>query len=228
MLTDITRYNLKLIISGLNIDLYECVSFIPLNYNSNKRKKNSLRDYTPYNLFKARKKLINYCYANPNLNKFLTLTYSSFINKLSQSNNLFNNFNVKIRNLFPNYKYIAVPEYQKSGRLHYHLLNNLPYIPKEKIAKLWGNGYIDVRRLDNKKNIPIYVGKYISKEIIVREKGKKKFFTSQNIVKPKTLYNEDAQEFMQSENLKTKYSKIYKSYFGDIKYINYELIKTFG
>lgn len=40
------------------------------------------------------------------------------------------------------FKYLAVIQFQERGAIHYHMLANLDYIPKAKLNKIWGKGFV--------------------------------------------------------------------------------------
>lgn len=98
-------------------------------------------------LSRSRNTLIEYCCENQDEFKtFITLTFKENITDLSYANREFHKFTSKVsrrcKNLGFEYMYIGVPEFQKRGAVHYHLLTNLPVnseiIPKQKKPlKLW-------------------------------------------------------------------------------------------
>lgn len=60
---------------------------------------------------------------------FITLTFRDEITNISVANYEFNKFIKKIKKagVLPNFFYIAVPEFQKNGKAHYHVLSNINY-----------------------------------------------------------------------------------------------------
>lgn len=56
---------------------------------------------------------------------FITLTFHENITNISNANNKFKSWRTKIKDIYPNFKYVCVPEFQKRGAVHYHLLTNL-------------------------------------------------------------------------------------------------------
>ena len=82
-------------------------------------------------------------------------------------------------------QYVAVPEFQKRGAVHYHLLLNCPYIPADELARLWGKGFVKVNAIDNVDNLGAYVTKYMTKDNVdERLAGQKSYFMSRNLKKP--------------------------------------------
>ena len=73
---------------------------------------------------------------------------------------------------------MAVLEKQKRGAYHAHiLLFNLPYIPYEKLQKIWklGSVWINKVDIDSKDNRGRYITKYMEKGIaqeLLENKGK--------------------------------------------------------
>lgn len=91
-------------------------------------------------------------------------------------------------------RYIAIPEFQKRGAIHYHIIYfNLPYVPVELMAsKIWGHGNVDIHVLGHVKNTSAYVAKYITKDTLdSRHKGHRILITSRGLKQPITVYNED-------------------------------------
>lgn len=56
-------------------------------------------------------------------------------------------------------EYVKITELQKSGRVHFHMLCNIPYIDQWELQTLWGNGIVNVKTINNmtlnKKDIEI-------------------------------------------------------------------------
>ncbi len=98
--------------------------------------------------------------------KFLTLTFNTQIEDLSIANKIFTNF-IKRFDRKAGYKirYVAVPEFQKNGRVHYHMiLFNAPFISEKSIAlDIWKNGSVDIQTVYKTKGLCTYMSKYISK-----------------------------------------------------------------
>jgi hypothetical protein len=84
-----------------------------------------------------------------------------------------------------------VPEFQKRGAIHYHLLCNIQYLSVAELDGLrviWGNGWIDLKRIDSVENVGAYVAKYLGKaNDDNRLFGRKKFFYSLDLLTPVIL-----------------------------------------
>ena len=149
---------------------------------------------------------------------FITLTFEENITDIESANKKFRYFVDKVRRIRKDFKYICIPEFQKRGAVHYHLLTNIPMdskiIPKREKLKLWNKEtksykeleYYDIKYWnegfssaepikDNPKKIIGYISKYMTKDIDNRLFNKHRYFYSQNLNKPKESYidleNED-------------------------------------
>lgn len=124
--------------------------------------------------------------------------------------------------------YLGVPEYQTRGNIHYHLLmNELPedflydnpswldfdYQKNErrmgKGIKLWRHGKSEYEEIRDINRLNTYLAGYLLKSVnnlseteYLDRLNKKRFYASQNLIKPEILINEDYQE---------EYSDIYYS-----------------
>lgn len=169
-------------------------------------------EITEANVSRARTRIRRLVNSNSELNNFLTLTYNRSMTDFEGSNLFFENFIKRVRRIMPDFKYLAVPEFQKDndyygrpkphgGNIHYHLLCNWPlpeFSKNPQIAelemqafekdfedKIWLGGFCDFREITNIDNVGAYVCKYLGKaNFDKRFFGKKKFFYSRNLVKP--------------------------------------------
>lgn len=157
---------------------------------------------------------------------FLTLTFAKNEKDLTIANRKFNKWTESVRKKLPDFKYLAVPEFQKRGAVHYHILSNIPcgsdliparrskslYNPSSKKTtlleyyslKYWTYGYssaFDIKTTDSNFNISKYIQKYFWKDIDNRFFGRRKILYSQNLEKPMDYFvNSDSQEM---ENILT-------------------------
>lgn len=180
---------------------------------------------------------------------FITLTFKENLTDIVQANKIFNAWVSNIRKLKKDFKYIAVPEFQKRGAVHYHVLSNLGredtniiYLQKERVGKAkdlttiydvkyWTKGFarVDFIKSDYKK-IYGYICKYMTKDIDNKLFGKHRYFNSQNLVKPQTEYldltkKEDYDYFMKLTNNKSvEYTSDYKDIYTDSYITFYELL----
>lgn len=144
------------------------------------------------NVIRAKQKIRRLINSNPDMNKFLTLTYSTETTELKTSNYNLNKFMKRLKRDYPDLKYLAVPEYMKNNRVHYHILSNLPFVSCEVLRTTWQNGFVFIRKINNLQNVGVYISKYLSKHSTdARFSGKKKYFTSRNLLKPITVDKSD-------------------------------------
>lgn len=135
-------------------------------------------------------------------------------------------------------KYISVLEKQKRGAWHAHtLLFSIPYIPHQKLLKIWGHGAVRINKVDvdSAENRGRYITKYFDKGIgqeLIENFGKQSFLCSRNLKKPSMFkfYDINNNNF---DGLTTIYENEYfsKSY-KDGKLVNnkvkYKKIKLTG
>ena len=159
---------------------------------------------------------------------FLTLTTQENITDLSIANNEFKlfikRFNYK---LGYNLKYIAVPEFQERGAVHFHIIIfNIPFIQVNVIREIWRNGEqrnIDIRLINRGKKAFKYITKYISKTFIdIRFKNKKRYFWSLDVKPQRTLNSNNVAKLYSMLNS----SDIINQYEFSIKNIKHEEINT--
>lgn len=167
--------------------------------------------------------------------KFLTLTFGENISNVEEANLLhtkfIKKFNYKIfQKKKIELKYVSVIEFQKRGAIHYHMvLFNIPYILSESVFKVWGHGYIKIKKVDEQKNVARYLTKYMSKNNMdERLNGKKRYFCSRGLLKPVEIKREfDVFELYQKipkEYLSSEIAYVSK-YLGVVKVISYDLGK---
>lgn len=131
---------------------------------------------------------------------FITLTFADNVTDINFANKKFRYFIDKIRRVNKNFKYLCIPEFQKRGAVHYHMLcnikindNTLLYEQEDnkkfKHIKYWNEGFTSIEPIKNDaKKIVGYISKYMTKDIDNRLFSKHRYFYSQNLVKPKENY----------------------------------------
>jgi hypothetical protein len=127
--------------------------------------------------------------------KFLTLTYAENIQELSKTNPDFTLFTQRIRETYGDMQYIAVPEFQERGAVHYHALYfNLPFMQdfKSEMARLWPHGSTKIEAVRSMNAMPRYISKYMTKSLSdIRTSGRRSFFTSRNLHRPIVVHNQE-------------------------------------
>lgn len=189
----------KVVISGPVIELYE-YEFTPktsyINTNGRAGSGSEVSEersklYRNAVLSRARKKVRRLINANigkwGERPKFLTLTFAEHITRVREANYEFKKFRQRLEyELGIKLKYVAVVEFQKSGRIHYHVvIFNMPYIDANRLATIWQNGFIKINAIDHVDNLGAYVTKYMTKDNDdPRLKGEKSYFASRGLHKP--------------------------------------------
>jgi len=123
----------------------------------------------------------------------VTLTYATYIESVRLGYQDFRSFIISLRNTFgKEFRYVAVPEFQSSGRLHFHALFwGLPasvYKTQRStrlVDRLWGHGFVYMKETDGKMTLAGYLAKYMSKAYLdPRMSAVKAFTASRNIIRP--------------------------------------------
>lgn len=142
---------------------------------------------------------------------FITLTFEENIIEVKKAWKKLHSFITMVQKNFSNFKYLCVPEFQKRGAVHYHLLTNIPcnskIIPKRKLKRLynpnikdykdleyydikyWSHGFSSAEPLENDaKKVVGYISKYMTKDIDNRLFNHRRYFYSRNVEVPKVSY----------------------------------------
>lgn len=227
-----TQLTQKLVISGNIVELF---SFIKPKGIRKKTSQGAIKRYFVNNssirldnVFRTKSRFKRLVRSNPDMVKFITLTFAENQTDLTYANKYFNLFIKRFTALYPNFKYIAVPEFQKRGAVHYHLLSNIAtFIKNEDLADIWGAGFVSVKNLRKLKvnRIDLYMVKYLTKDIDNRLFGRRKFLYSRNVSKPLVLPNVSMFVIMKSlKDLKLIYKKsIHFTWGASLNYYQYLL-----
>jgi len=186
---------------SVNKSGYHTLNFSSQTKSSlNYKRKNFQRseEWTDENLRRcilSTKSLIKRIILNQTFNKttFLTLTFKENITDKDFCVYEFTKFMQRLNYLIyktkkKQIKYIAVPETQKRGAWHFHiLLFDVPFIPISSMRKIWKYGNFDMTKVNNIKDqnhLANYISKYIQKDFIRNiKKGSKKYFASKGLDK---------------------------------------------
>jgi hypothetical protein len=123
----------------------------------------------------------------------ITLTHKFNQTDISESNRLFKLFIQRCRIKYGRtFRYIAVPEFQRRGAVHYHALfwglpTELYYREREtrELANIWRNGFTDIILTDGNEKLSSYLAKYMIKNLKdARLWNRKVYFCSRNIKRP--------------------------------------------
>ena len=237
----------RIIVSGnvVEITTYERGYF--KNYHDAKKvgrsSKNTTNEEKTFNrekvLQRARARVRRLVCANPQLNKFFTLTFAENVTDLKYANIQFSCFIRRLNRYLDKIgkdrmQYIAVVEFQERGAIHYHLLCNLPYISVYKLQEIWKNGFVWIKNISNVDNLGAYVTKYMSKDNAdERLVGNRCYFTSQGLQEPTTIEENGIENIIshlllagEIELRKEPYKNtFYNEQLGNIEYTQLTLVK---
>ena len=164
----------------------------------------SIKELRADSLSRTRNLLIDYASENEtDFKSFVTLTFAENITDINIANKKFHDWRSSItrslKKVNIEFKYLGVPEFQKRGAVHYHLLTNLECNTEflklqenqERMydVKFWKYGYssaYDLSTADDNFNIALYICKYLYKDIDNRMFGRNKCLKSNNLKKPLT------------------------------------------
>jgi len=206
----------------------------------------SYKEKTKFSIQRTRSNIRRLTNSNPQLDKFLTLTFSESTTELIKANKLFHLAMKRIIHTKPEFEYISVVEFQKDvdyhgkkkekgGSVHYHLLCNIETVIKRDRFewerwfqnRYWKYGFVKIKDVNKVDNMGAYFCKYLSKDMFDKRMfGKKKFFCSRNLNKPIELTGMEAIMFFNKhvKELSLKFEKTFESeWAGKIKYTAYTL-----
>lgn len=165
-------------------------------------------------LSRSRQLLIDYaCENHDKFHSFVTLTFGDQITDVDVANKCFVTWKDQISRYCKKnsgqFYYLGVPEFQKNGRVHYHVLTSLKHdqdIEKRELKRLWNPSerkykeieYYDLKYwnhgfsssfdidgdTDDNFNVALYITKYLYKDLDHRLFGRKKVLKSNNLEKP--------------------------------------------
>lgn len=217
-------YNKKIVWSGNIVEVYEYENSIVKGETNNGSGRSLEADednkarHRKNTLARARRdvrRLINAnVYKWGEKPKFLTLTFAENVQDIKQANYEFKKFRQRLEyELKLKLKYVAVVEFQKNGRIHYHVIFfNLPYVEANYLASIWRNGFIKINAISHVDNVGAYVTKYMTKDNDdERLRGKKSYFTSRGLNKPVEKYLNEKEIAEVKDKLSHK--KVYENQF---------------
>ncbi len=230
-------------ISDKNLVKFKDKKVLPIdNYNKSYKNTNELQEISLKNIERTKMQFQRLIQCNLNTFKsFITLTFKDNITDVNIANKKFANWRTRVKKIYKDFAYICVPEFQKRGAVHYHLLTNLeignseiiiPQLGEENKYDVmyWKNGFSSVFSV-NDINVIGYMSKYMTKDIDNRLFSKRRYFYSSNLIKP-IEYQLDLSKL---EDFRTycllfdkehilKYSRNYEDFYGDeVNYKEYIL-----
>lgn len=213
----------------------------------------SLKQIELKNITRSKIQLQNLIKANEkDFKTFITLTFEENLTDVKEANKKFNTWRRNLKRLKNDFKYVCVPEFQKRGAIHYHLMTNIEYEDNKLLLterKIWNKksgwqvgkdvkGWIyghSMAKDMNTINLVGYITKYMTKDIDNRLFSKHRYFYSQNLERPEE-HLIDLSKFQDKsllELLQINYSfeemtycKKYENKFGDtVVFLEYRLEK---
>ena len=162
---------------------------------------------------------------------FITLTFAENVTDLDFANKCFNNFTSIVRRVYPNFKYLGVPEFQKRGAVHYHLMTNLDLtsdiieLQENHVnmydVKYWKHGFtsvFDLNLTDDNFSIALYLAKYFYKDIDKRLFGRRKILASRNLKNPDVVKVDSKEIEKIDKYIKNKQLEKQKTIFNPNEY----------
>jgi len=122
-----------------------------------------------------------------------SLTYAENMQDVRRGRKDFNRFARALRACFGGaVRYVAVPEFQTRGALHFHaLIWGIPsgVVEAERdtrlVAGMWGHGFIDLKNTDGSPRLASYLAKYLYKDYAnPKLAGIRSFVVSRNCARP--------------------------------------------
>lgn len=235
----------RLVISGAVYELYEYAEPYFYNWPPEARTTNEsisqserLDERREDNLRVAKRAVRRIIEANVSVSghlpKFVTFTFAENIADLDVGNRLWSAFAKRMCYEFGYaLRYLVVVEFQKRGAVHYHaLFFNLPYRKNlsDFLAEIWGHGFVNVKAVTKVKALGAYVSKYMTKHgHDKRLLGRKAFFTSRGLERPKEFRNADTiDKILARATILEASDRVYETrQFGTVHY-SYKTIKIHG
>jgi len=158
---------------------------------------------------------------------FVTYTFRENLQDIVLANSLFTaHMRAMKKKHFGHLRYLAVPEFQKRGAVHFHVVFfDLPYMEgiKQIFESNWTHGFIQVKAIRHVRNVGAYISKYFSKGwAMQRKKGSKAFFTSFGLHQPVVYYSLDKFENLSTMNLEC--DSVYETEkYGRVSYKQYRV-----
>lgn len=204
----------KIIKSGDMVEIYDVERPFKYGFKGKPRKKASHKSIR-YDEHRVRSiiRAINNVRRLTHLNftendKFLTLTFNNEqnfdINNLKACLPFYQKFIRQLHQLYTNLIYITVPEFQKRGAVHYHILCNIPFVQKDELNKLWPYGFSKPRAIKSSTHLAFYLCKYLGKRFDdKRKEGHRLFYSSRNLKRSQTFYG------LRMEHISAKYKRMH-------------------
>ena len=219
-------YYQKIVQTPLQVRVYTYSGQVPDDYETDREQyeKRTDGDKSVASLNRAKDQLGLIIQCNiQRFSKFITLTTAENIKDRSEFLKKFKRLREQFKRQYGYaLKYSAVMETQKRGAWHIHLVayNLTEKIDIKKLDALWqrvaGKGHLDLKLVDDTKNLYKYLIKYLTKEEVGL--NKKAVLNSRDLERPeivKTVHVLNYQKYWGLDN--PDYSKTWSVYQGDLK-----------
>lgn len=244
-------YNLKIINSGdERVEVYYSKDY-KIKTGEVKKKRGQARRYKTKeqekyekkknkltNLNNSRNKINRLIASNPDLDKFITLTYAEPVS-MEESKKHLAYFFTKLRRKQAGLKYLWVLEFQANGNIHYHILTNFKInidtskyrksekhkeVEREFSSEFWKHGFVDIRdlRAEGNTNVARYLTAYITKDMMDKELEGARVFGYSKSTMDKPITTKILQEVKDQQEL----LKLFEDY--NINFTNSYSIGSFG
>lgn len=229
------RVTKKVVLSGDIVEVYEYEHGYVKGFTKPVKVLNfdcegSCGDSRDRSLKRARSTLRRLINANAGeFDKFVTLTFAEHETDLDFCHYELKKFVKRLKyQIKKDLKYVAVVEFMKSGRVHYHLLCNLGYVPNRVLREIWGLGNVKINRVKDVSNLGAYVCKYMQKDFAdKRLEGRKCFFGSRGLLRPVEITAEKEVNQLVADLLQgfvpVYYGEFENEYTGKCSYRQYNL-----
>jgi len=114
----------------------------------------------------------------------------------------------RLKEKYPNVKYICIIEAHKSGAYHFHMVTDIPRIPNKDLANLWNGGFVKINEIKPNDRIAAYLSKYLQKSL---SDGARRIIRSRNLKLPQRFYGSQLESMPDILNLPqtTRYTSTY-------------------
>lgn len=227
----------KIIKSGDMVEIYDAERPFKYGFKGKSRKKSPHKSIR-YDEHRARsiirainnvRRLIHLNFTENDI--FLTLTFNNDqnfnINNLKTCLPFYQKFIRQLHQVYSNLIYITVPEFQKRGAVHYHLIYNLPFITEDELKKFWPYGFFKQKKIMSSMHLAFYLCKYLGKKFDdKRKEGHRLFYSSRNLKRSQTFYGsrmeQISREYKKTHCDTLQYEKKYNSaHNGTVEYRQY-------
>lgn len=163
---------------------------------------------------------------------FVTYTFAENVTSIRKANQAFKDHHDGLRRRIVgrSLRYLAVPELQKRGAVHYYVVYfDLPFISgiKDIFAEHWGHGFVQVKAIKHVRNVGAYVSKYFSKRWHERRaKNEKCYYSSLGLYQPETYHADEALDLLSKcGTIKTEHDEQFISEkYGVIRYRQLKIV----